>query len=78
MDVASLASLNCYVIRSSIGNIVFSFMFHCMNLVDCIIWICLLVPFLVMCGFIFPTVFSKALLFRKEMAIGPARVMWLE
>jgi len=38
-----------------------------MNLVDCIFWICLLV-----------SVFSKALLFRKEMAIGPARAMWLE
>ena len=36
-------------------------------------------PFLAMCGFIFSqSVFSKALLFRKDMAIGPARVMWLE
>ena len=41
----------CLVIRS---NIAFSFMLHCMNLVDSIFWICLLVPYLVMCGFIFP------------------------
>jgi len=36
VDVASLASLSCFVIRSLIGNIAFSFMFHSMNLVDCI------------------------------------------
>jgi len=35
-----------------IGNTAFSFMFHCMNLFDCIFGICLLVPFLVMRGFI--------------------------
>jgi len=45
-----------FVIRNLIGNITtFSFMFHYMNLVDCIFWICLLEPFLVMCGFIFPS-----------------------
>jgi len=42
------------VIRSLIGNIALIFMFHCMNLGDCISWIWVLVPFLVMCGFIFP------------------------
>jgi len=41
MDVAlaSIASLSYFVIRSLIGNIAFSFMFHYMNLVDCIFWI---------------------------------------
>jgi len=39
VDVASLANLSCFVIRSLIGNIAFSFMFHCMFLVDCIFWI---------------------------------------
>jgi len=54
VDVASLTSLSCFVIRSLIGNIALNFMFHCMNLGDCISWIWVLVPFLVMCGFIFP------------------------
>jgi len=55
VDVASPASLSCFVTRSLIGNIAFSFIFHCMNLVDCIFWICILVLFLVMCCFIFPS-----------------------
>ena len=54
-------------------------MFRCMNLVDCILWICLLVAFLVMCYSIFPSLYLvKLLLFRKKTAIGPARVMWFE
>ena len=53
VDVASLASLSCFMIRRLIGNIAFSFMFHCMSLVDGIFWICVSVPFLVMWGFIF-------------------------
>ena len=36
---STLATLSCFVIISQIGNIAFSFMFHCMNLVDCIFWI---------------------------------------
>ena len=54
MDEASLASLNYFVIRSLIGNIAFSFMFHCMNLVDCILWTWLSMSFLVLCGIILP------------------------
>jgi len=50
-----LTILSCFVIRSLTGNTAFSVMFHCINLVDCIIWIWLLVPFLVMCDFIFPS-----------------------
>jgi len=53
VDIESLATLSCFVIRSFIGNIAFRFMFHCMNLVDCIFWICLLVPFLVVCVVLF-------------------------
>jgi len=53
-------------------------MFHCMNLVDCIFWICLLVPFLVAWFYFSQSVFTKALLFRKDVAIGLARVIWLE
>jgi len=56
-------------------------MFHCMNLVDCIFGICLLVSFFCYVWFYFSqSVFSKVLplLFIKEVAIGPARVMWLE
>jgi len=34
VDVASLTSLSCFVIRRLIANIAFSFMFHCMILVD--------------------------------------------
>jgi len=41
--------------RSLTGNTAFSVMFHCINLVDCIFWIWLLVPILVMCGLIFPS-----------------------
>jgi len=39
VDVASLATSGCFVIVSQIGIIAFSFMFHCMNFVDCIFWI---------------------------------------
>ena len=44
------SKLRCFVIRSLIGTIAFSFMFHCMNLVGCIFWIrrFRLVPFLIM------------------------------
>jgi len=34
VDLASLTSLSCFVIRRLIANIAFSFMFHCMILVD--------------------------------------------
>jgi len=66
VDVASLASLSCFVIKSLIGNIAFSFMFHCMNLVDCIFWIWLWVPFLVFCGYIFPSLCSVELCFSER------------
>ena len=65
VDIASLASC-CFVIRSLIGNIAFSFMFYCMNLVDCIFWIYLLVGFLVMCGFIFPSLCFVKLRFSER------------
>ena len=45
MDVASLAALSYFVIASRIGNIALCDMFHCMNFVDCIFWIWVLVPF---------------------------------
>ena len=63
----------CFVIISQIDNIAFSVMFHCMNLVDCIFWICVLVLFLVMCVFTVPcqlSMFGKALLFRNEKGSG--------
>jgi len=41
-------------------------MFHGMKLVDCIFWICLLVPFLVMCGFIFPSLCLVKLCFSES------------
>ena len=63
----------CHVIKSLIGNIALSFMFHCMNLVNSIFWIWLL-----MCFYFSQSMFGKALLFRKEVAIGPTTVMWLE
>ena len=66
VDVASLASLCCFVIKSLIGNIAFSFMFHCMNLVDCNFLIWVLVPFLVMCGFIFPRLCLVKLCFSQR------------
>jgi len=42
-----------FVIVSLIGDVAFSFMFCCMSFVDCIFWIWILVPFLVMCVFTF-------------------------
>jgi len=33
VDVATLATLHCFVILRQIGNIAFRFMFHCLNLV---------------------------------------------
>jgi len=66
VDVASLASLSCFVIRSLVGNIALSFMFHCMILVDCIFWICVLVPVLVMCGSIFPSLSLAKLCFSER------------
>jgi len=55
------------VIKSLIGNIAFSFKFHCMILVDCIFWISVLVPVLVMCGFIFPSLGLVKLWFSERM-----------
>jgi len=57
-------------------------MFHCMNLVYCIFWNCLLVTFLVICVVLFfpvcVSLVTRALLFRKEVAIRPVTEMWLE
>jgi len=64
VDVANLASLKLFMIKSLIGNIAFSFMFHCMNLVDCIFWH--LVPFLFMCGFIFSSLCLANLCFSER------------
>jgi len=76
VDVASLASLSCFVI----GIIIY---FHLHASLHELGWLHFLdLTFSAIFGYVWfyflQSVFSKALFFRKEMVIGPVRVMWLE
>jgi len=66
-DVASLVRLSCCVMISLIGNIsAFRLMSHCMNMVDCIFWICPSVSLLVMCVYTFPSLCLVRLSFSER------------